>query len=127
MTSLYRHLCRLSLAVTLACCATNLAAQDKETPINFEDHVAAIFKKSCATCHGDGKQEAGLSLATYADVMKGSGGGKVVVAGRSSASRLIEVLTSTEIGEQMPPDGDRLTDETIKLLTVYTYSLAGGQ
>jgi len=113
MTSLYRHLCRLSLAVTLACCATNLAAQDKETPINFEDHVAAIFKKSCATCHGDGKQEAGLSLATYADVMKGSGGGKVVVAGRSSASRLIEVLTSTEIGEQMPPDGDRLTDETI--------------
>lgn len=93
------------------------AKDDKVKPINFEDNIAAIFKKSCAVCHGDGKQEAGLNLANYAAVVKGSGGGEIVVAGRSSSSRLIEVLKSTEDGERMPPDGERLSAEAVNMIT----------
>ena len=91
--------------------------EDNGKPITFEDNVAAIFKKSCSVCHGDGKQEAGLNLANYAAVMKGSGGGEIVVAGRSSASRLIEVLRSTEEGERMPPDGERLSIEALSMIS----------
>ncbi len=94
-------------------CADEGNKKNSDKPITFEDNVAAVFKKSCATCHGDGKQEAGLNLSTYAGVMKGSGGGEIVVAGRASASRLIEVLRSTEEGERMPPDGDRLPAEVV--------------
>lgn len=110
----------LSLAVFLAG-STSVGADDgkgkeTDTPITYETHVSKIFKKSCATCHGDGTQEAGLNLANYAETIKGSGGGEIVVAGRSSASRLIEVITSTEDGERMPPDSDPLPAEAVELI-----------
>ncbi|WP_013629387.1 c-type cytochrome domain-containing protein [Rubinisphaera brasiliensis] len=118
MSFLYRHSAvqALSVAVALACGATVWAEDKKDAPITYDDHVAAILKKNCATCHGDGTQEAGLNLMTYADVVKGGGGGEVVVAGRSSASRLLDVIVSTDAGEQMPPDGDRLSSESIALI-----------
>ncbi len=87
-----------------------------ERPITYEDQVATILKKRCGTCHGDTKQESGLSLTSYAGVMKGSGGGKIVVAGRASGSRLIEVITSTEPGERMPPDGERVPDDQVAVI-----------
>lgn len=97
----------LLVALTLACGPAPRATAD-DKPVTYDDNVAAILKKNCATCHGDGKQEAGLSLVTYAGLMKGSGGGEIVIAGRSGGSRLVEVITATEEGERMPPDGDRL-------------------
>ena len=96
-------------------CALCVAVAD-EPAITYDDHVAAILKKNCATCHGDGKQEAGLSLVTYAGVMKGAGGGEIVIAGRSGASRLVEVITAAEDGERMPPDGDRVPAEAVALI-----------
>jgi mono/diheme cytochrome c family protein len=96
--------------------AADAMAKTDEKPINYEDHVAGILKKNCATCHGDGKQEAGLNLANYAGVMKGSGGGEIVVAGRSGGSRLIEVITATEDGERMPPSGDRVPADAVALI-----------
>jgi mono/diheme cytochrome c family protein len=59
--------------------AATAFADDK--PITYEDHVASILKKHCATCHGDGKQEGSLSLINYAGVMKGAGSGEIVIAG----------------------------------------------
>jgi mono/diheme cytochrome c family protein len=91
-------------------------AKEAAKPVTYEDHVAAILKKNCATCHGEGKQEGGLNLLTYAGVMKGSGGGEIVVAGRSSASRLIEVMTAPDDGERMPPEGDRVPADAVTLI-----------
>ncbi|MFM8891962.1 MAG: c-type cytochrome domain-containing protein [Planctomycetia bacterium] len=105
-----------SALILLVSGALAAAADDTEKPITYEDHVAAILKKHCATCHGDGKQEAGLNLVSYAGVMKGSGGGEIVVAGRSSGSRLVEVITATKEGERMPPDGDRMPAEAVAMI-----------
>jgi mono/diheme cytochrome c family protein len=44
--------------------AARAAGKDAEPPITYENHIAAILKKNCATCHGDGKQEAGLNLVS---------------------------------------------------------------
>lgn len=115
-----RSLPTLSAAVIVA--FVSIARGDGEKDgstdkaLTFEDNVSAVFKKTCATCHGDGKQEAGLNLSHYAGVMKGSGGGEIVVPGRSTASRLIEVLKSTEEGERMPPDGERLPAEVVSMI-----------
>jgi hypothetical protein len=105
-------------SLALAACVEVSAADSKteEKPITYEDHVATILKKNCSTCHGDGKQEGGLNLVTYAGVMKGAGGGEIVIAGRSSASRIIEVITATEEGERMPPDGSRVPAEAVSLI-----------
>lgn len=96
--------------------AAPVAARADDKPITYDGQVAAILKKRCGTCHGDTKQESGLSLTSYSGLMKGGGGGQVVVAGRSSASRLVEVIASTEDGERMPPDGERLPDDQIALI-----------
>ena len=93
----------------------SLAAAD-EKPITYEDHVASILKKNCATCHGDGKQEGGLSLVSYAGVMKGAGGGEIVIAGRSGGSRLMEVITAPDDGDRMPPEGDRVPADQVAMI-----------
>jgi hypothetical protein len=104
-----RHRVGFGVAATfLLIAAVTAVASAEEKPITYEDNVAAILTKNCATCHGDGKQEGGLNLASYAGVMKGAGGGEIVIAGRSGGSRLIEVITAPDDGERMPPEGDRV-------------------
>jgi WD40 repeat protein/mono/diheme cytochrome c family protein len=107
------------VAIGFAATVDRLWAADGEKPITYEDHVGSVLKKHCATCHGDAKQESGLNLANYSGVMKGSGGGAIVVAGRSTASRLVEVITATEEGERMPPDGDRVPAEAVALISTW--------
>ncbi len=109
-----RHRVGFGVAATsLLIAAVTAVASAEEKPITYEDNVAAILKKNCATCHGDGKQEGGLNLANYAGVMKGAGGGEIVIAGRSGGSRLIEVITAPDDGERMPPEGDRVPADQI--------------
>ena len=112
--SLTLRACLKSLAAKLAPAIlwmlwiASLATAADEQPITYEDHVVGVMKKHCTTCHGDGKQEAGLSLVSYSGLMKGAGGGEIVIAGRSGGSRLIEVITAPDDGERMPPEGEPL-------------------
>jgi mono/diheme cytochrome c family protein len=102
----------LLVAFVLACAQS---AAD-EPPITYEDHVAVILKKHCAACHGDGKQEGDLNLASFSGLMKGSGGGEIVIAGRSGGSRLVEVITAPDDGDRMPPEGDRVPPEAVAVI-----------
>lgn len=111
----FRFAACLFQVVSLA--TATMAADDK--PITYEDHVAGILKKHCATCHGDGKQEGGLSLVNYAGVMKGAGGGEIVIAGRSGGSRLLEVITAPDDGDRMPPEGERVPTDQVALIKTW--------
>jgi len=121
MPSLRHHPTLAAFTLALLTASPTIPAGDEGRPAEnlttWDDNVAPVLRRTCATCHGDGKQEAGLNLASYAGAIKGSGGGEIVVAGRASASRLIQVLTATEDGERMPPDGDPLPPETIALIS----------
>ncbi|MFM8891651.1 MAG: c-type cytochrome domain-containing protein [Planctomycetia bacterium] len=101
----------LFLVATAAAPAAETAA-----PITFEDHVAVILRKNCVQCHGEGKQESGLNFMSYQSLLKGGSGGKVVEAGRSSASRLYGVITEADPGARMPPDADPLPAEAIAMI-----------
>ena len=110
-----------SLAIALGTIGffATVARGEESKPITYEDHVAGILKKHCATCHGDGKQEGGLSLVNYAGVMKGAGGGEIVAAGRSGSSRLIEVITAPDDGDRMPPEGERVPADQVALIKTW--------
>ena len=95
-------------------CTEILIADDEL--VTYDTHIASILKSKCGTCHGDGKQESGLSVTSYAGLMKGSGSGQIVQAGRSGSSRLVEVIGSTEESDRMPPEGDRLSESQISLV-----------
>ena len=44
---------------------------DEKIAVNYDDHMAPIFRKHCFQCHGESKQEAGLNLASFATSIKG--------------------------------------------------------
>ncbi len=93
-----------------------------ETPVRFAIEIEPLFRKHCISCHGAEKQEAGLRLDVRSRALAGGDGGKVIVAGRSAASRLVLAVAGTEpeIG-RMPPDdlGQPLTNEQIGLLRAW--------
>jgi WD40 repeat protein len=97
----------------------SLTIADEAKPITFDDQVAAIFKRHCLQCHGDSKQKAGLDLSSFASVIKGSTGGPVVVAGRSSASRIIQAITAEDPAERMPPENDPLPRDQVATIKAW--------
>ena len=105
------------LGFAMPCLTPVLSIRAEDTPpITYDDHMASIFKRHCRQCHGESKQEAGLDLSSFASVKKGSSGGPVVVAGRSSASRLIQAITAENPDERMPPNNDPLPAAQIAMI-----------
>lgn len=106
----------LAVSVSVPVAVPGKAAGADTKAVTFEDHVAGILKRNCLQCHGESKQEAGLNFGTYASLVKGGSGGAVVVAGRSSASRLLEVITAEDPDARMPPDNDPLPADQIAMI-----------
>lgn len=111
--------CRCLVASLFLILTATVSTADDAKPITFDDHIAPILKRHCWQCHGDAKQEAGLNLATYTNAIKGSSGGAVLVAGRSSTSRLLQAVTAEDPAERMPPQNDPLPKEQIALLKAW--------
>ncbi|MEQ8655635.1 MAG: cytochrome-c oxidase, cbb3-type subunit III [Kiloniellales bacterium] len=77
-----------------------------------------IFEAQCVSCHQDGGiGDTTLGAPNLTDAIWLYGG---------SREAIIESLTYGRAG-MMPPWEGRLSDDTIKLLTVYVHSLGGGQ
>src|SRR5882762_9122071 len=98
-----RHLLAATLA--LLACAQATRADEK---------ALSILQENCQACHNPQKHKGGLVLTTRDRLLKGSEDGPVIQPGKSSASKLIEVLGP--IAEpHMPPKG-QLTTEEIEIL-----------
>lgn len=65
---------------------TAMAAPVSASSFTWEGYVGPLFKQKCSACHG---AVAGLSLASYADAMKSSNNGAVILAGEADNSRLV--------------------------------------
>jgi len=75
-------------------------------PVSYKENVATVFLEKCARCHIEDRK-GGLSLASFAELMKGGKDGPVVVAGKPGESRLMQLIKSGE----MPKDGEPLSEE----------------
>src|SRR5262245_54914985 len=91
-------------------CASHSPAAEK---VDFAHDVVPILKKHCVECHGGEKAEGGFSLNTRELILDA----EAAAPGRADASRLIELLQSTDPKEQMPPkDRPRLAMKDIETL-----------
>ena len=81
--------------------------------VSFSKDVLPIFEVRCQRCHGTGQTLAGLSLASHADVVAGSGRGPVVIPGSAETSRLVQVIVSGE----MPRGGAKLPESEIQTIS----------
>lgn len=86
-------------------------AEEKTT---FDEHVFPIFQQSCLNCHNPDKTKGGLDLSSYTSTLKGGSGGKIVESGETGSSLITSVQQTSD--KQMPPEGDKLSDDQIKTL-----------
>src|SRR5262245_38828026 len=106
MRSRCRPLCQSmppSICLALAILISPTLAESAE-PIDYLRQVKPLLQQRCYACHGALQQKSGLRLDTARSLLKGSGSGTVIVAGRPAESRLIELVTSTDDDRMPPPD-----------------------
>ncbi len=88
------------------------AILDSKVP-TFDGDIAPLLKSRCWQCHGANTQKGELALHTPAMIQKGSESGAVIVTGKSSESRLFELVKHGE----MPPDRQgTLTKAEVELI-----------
>ncbi|MFT4691571.1 MAG: c-type cytochrome domain-containing protein [Verrucomicrobiia bacterium] len=81
------------------------SAPIQPAPVSFAQNVGTVFVSKCAGCHiKDSK--GGLSLETFASLMKGGTNGAVVIPGKPDESSLVQLIESGK----MPAKGDPLND-----------------
>ena len=82
--------------------------------IDFAHEVVPILRQHCAECHTQEESEGGFSFNTQRLLLESD----AVITGKPQESRLIELITSTDADEQMPPaKKDRLNEKEIATLS----------
>lgn len=106
--------------------AQDKPADDKTKPaekkITYTDHVQAIFREHCYTCHSQDTAKSDLALDSYSATMRGGAGGEVVLAGDLESSRLWALVSHAET-PKMPPEQDKLPEAKLSLIKQW---IAGG-
>ena len=115
----------LFLAILAASGAPALAAvtaePTKEQAAFFESKIRPILAESCYKCHSleKGKSKGDLTLDSRAGLLKGGENGAVIVPGDPAKSSMITAVTYLDKDLQMPPKGEKLTDQQIADLTTW--------
>ncbi|NBR85840.1 MAG: DUF1553 domain-containing protein [Proteobacteria bacterium] len=99
-------------APTAAAAAPTLTA---EQTAFFENKIRPILNAQCLKCHSaaEGKVKGGLALDTREGTLKGGDSGPGVVPGNPEKSVLIKAIRYTDANLQMPPKGEKLSDQQI--------------
>ena len=101
----------LLLAAVSVCIASNTYAQDKTT---FDDHVKAILRTRCASCHGPDSKKGDLDITSFTNLMIGGSSGSVIEPGDVDGSYLFDLVTH-EDEPVMPPSG-KIPDAEIEVI-----------
>lgn len=79
----------LPSATSSASQPTSSTPSTQTAALTWDSGIGAIFQATCGTCHG-AVATAGLNLTTYADAMKGSNSGPVIIPGDAANSLLVK-------------------------------------
>ena len=66
-----------------------------EAAVSYSRDVQPILQANCLSCHqqgGAGYEASGFSMASYDELMKGTNGGPMIIAGDSAGSNLIVLM-----------------------------------
>jgi mono/diheme cytochrome c family protein len=111
----------LSRAAFAVCCGA--AAADLPPPaagtVDFARDVQPILAGHCYECHGPRKHESQLRWDNKQIALEGGERGPDLIPGKSSDSRVIQLVAGLTPDLVMPPKGDRLTAEEIGLLRAW--------
>lgn len=90
---------------------------DVASPTLYAAHIAPLLEARCVACHGAEKIKGKLRMDSLEELLKGGISGPALVAGDPAASRMMQLVQlPPEHDDIMPPKGDPLTGEEIRLL-----------
>ncbi|MES1166494.1 MAG: DUF1549 domain-containing protein, partial [Pseudomonadota bacterium] len=106
-------------ATTAASAAAAPAAPSAADLQFFENKIRPVLAEHCYKCHGRDadKVKGGLMLDTQEGLLHGGNSGAVIAPGKPDDSILIQAIRYTDPDLQMPPKGEKLSDEQIADLT----------
>jgi len=71
--------------------------------LTWDNSIGALLQTKCGTCHG-AAATAGLNLSTYADAMKGSASGAVILPGDATNSLIVQKQQQGNHPGQLTPE-----------------------
>jgi cytochrome c553 len=106
----------VTAAAPIAPSAQPLSADDLQF---FEARIRPILADRCYKCHSRlaDKIKGGLMLDSREGMLHGGGTGPAIVPGKPSDSLIIDAISYKDSDLQMPPKGDRLSDQQVADLT----------
>ncbi|MEI2723484.1 MAG: DUF1549 domain-containing protein [Verrucomicrobiota bacterium] len=115
--------CRIQLTAALGWAGLIVAQSGfsaSQPKVDFAREIQPIFIKRCYECHGPDKQKGGLRLDQKPDAAHGGKSERPLwVTGKSAESQIIDRVTLVAADDQMPPKGERLTAEQVRLLRAW--------
>ncbi|MGC6467340.1 MAG: DUF1553 domain-containing protein [Akkermansiaceae bacterium] len=89
----------------------------KPNQIDFYQSIYPILEQKCFSCHQGGKTKGDLDLSSLDSAMEGGEfDGPAITPGSLKESAIIHRISSDDPDEVMPPKGDSVTGEEVKLL-----------
>jgi mono/diheme cytochrome c family protein len=87
----------------------------------FESNIRPILANNCYKCHSSEstKLKGGLSLEYHESMLKGGDTGPAIVPGNPEKSLLIKAVRYEDPDLQMPPKGNKLSEEQINSLVTW--------
>ena len=111
--------CGVSLAAAADIDSAKLPPAAQQT-IDFAREIEPIFAAKCVGCHGPAKQKGEFRLDQRTAALKGGDTyAPDIIPGKSAESPLVQLVAGLVDGMQMPPEGERLTNEQIGLLRAW--------
>ena len=89
-------------------------AEADQPAISFERQIRSILEARCTICHTSSTPQAGLSLSSYADLMRGGRSGPAIVAGHPGRSLLVDLISGPK--PAMPKVGGSLSEDEVELI-----------
>jgi ankyrin repeat protein/mono/diheme cytochrome c family protein len=110
----------LLLWIALPWGPSSAAAQPAASPagVDYDKQVKPILAARCFGCHGPRQQQSGLRLDLRQNALRGGDYGVVIVPGHADDSKLIQRITGSSAGLQMPPTGP-LEEHEIAILRAW--------
>ncbi len=93
--------------------------QPKPKNISYAEDVHPILARSCAQCHGGGRDKGDFRIDSRETILKGGQSGPAVVVGHADQSLLMDLVSGKIEGKRMPMKGQPLSDEEIAILRVW--------
>lgn len=84
--------------------------------IDFSHQIVPLLKQQCGKCHSGTQKEGGFSLNTRETLVSGGESGESIIPNDGAPGELLARVTTDDEFTRMPPEGDPLSSDQVKLL-----------